>query len=241
MKAISIILILFVAGCYLSGCTCPSCTLPSSSTCPSPTPSASTPKPSYPYHIHVVRRGETLWRISKRYGVSLHDLMAVNHLEDPSHLIAGTRLIIPEHSVGKPVTKASFSRRQKASISKEGFIWPVRGKVVTYFGKTKSKVSKGIDIQAPLGATVKATQSGKVIFSGEYGPFGKTVILQHPYGFSSVYAHNHENLVKVGQWVRQGQPIATVGSSGHASYPSLHFEIRKKSTAVDPLLYLRSQ
>ena len=238
MKTVGALLFIAFAAVYVAGCTCPSCTLPTSS---APTAAPSPPQQTAsPYRIHIVARGETLWRISKRYGVSLHDLMAVNHIENPSHLIAGTRLIIPDHAYKSTATKTRFSPSQKASISREGFIWPVRGKVVTFFGKTKSKVSKGIDIRAPLGASVKAAQSGKVIYSGEYGPFGKTVIIQHPNGFSSVYAHNRINLVKVGQWVRQGQPVATVGMTGHVSTPTLHFEIRKKSTAVDPLQYLRS-
>jgi len=192
--------------------------------------------------MHTVKRGETLWHISKQYGINMHDIIAVNHIEDPTHIIAGTRLIIPSPTYKSPgtTTSASFTPSQKNSIGKEGFIWPVRGKITTYFGKIKSKVSKGIDIQAPLGEYVKASQSGKVIFSGEYGPFGKTVILQHPHGFSTVYAHNRINLVKVGQWIRQGQNIATVGMTGHAYSPTLHFEIRKKSTAVNPLKYLRS-
>ncbi len=239
MKTLSPVLMLIFAVLYAGGCTCPNCTLPTS-TCPAPSPRPPVKKPSSPYRIHVVSRGETLWRISKHYGVSLHDLMAVNHIADPSQLVAGTRLIIPKVSYKSTVKKTAFTPNQKTAIRREGFIWPVRGKVVTFFGKTKSKVSKGIDIQAPLGADVKAAQSGKVIYSGVYGPFGRTVILQHPRGFSSVYAHNRENLINVGQWVRQGQTIATVGKSGHAAYPILHFEIRKKSTAVDPLLYLRS-
>ncbi|RTZ90164.1 MAG: hypothetical protein DSY91_06735 [Deltaproteobacteria bacterium] len=232
------VILIILSALYLYGCTCPNCTLPP------PPPPTTHPKHAAekrpPYRIHIVSRGETLWRISKRYNVNLHDLIAVNHIQDPSHVIAGTRLIIPSSHYKSKASSASFSPTQKASISKEGFIWPVHGKVTTFYGRTKSKVSKGIDIQAPLGAPVKATQSGKVIFSGVYGPFGNTVIIQHPHGFSSVYAHNKKNLVKVGQWVRQGQSIATVGSSGHASFPSLHFEIRKKSKAVDPLIYLRS-
>ncbi len=237
MKAAFALVLMFLSALYMAGCTCPSCTLPT----PSPEPNPTVTKPSgSPYNIHIVKRGETLWRISKRYGVSLHDLMAVNHIEDPSHLIAGTRLIIPSTTYKKVENTAPVSTRRPPATAREGFIWPVRGKIVTFFGKTKSKVSKGIDIQAPLGEKIKATQSGKVIYSGSYGPFGNTVILEHAHHFSSVYAHNQKNIVRIGQWVSQGQVIATVGKSGHASFPMLHFEIRKKSKAVDPLIYLRS-
>ena len=196
---------------------------------------------SKPYRIHMVRRGDTLWHLSKLYGIPMHDLIMVNHIQNPSHLVVGSRLIIPSHRYVRPASTASFPTSQKTAALKEGFIWPVRGKIITFFGKTKSKISKGIVIQAPLGDRILAAKAGKVIFSGNYGPFGHTVILQHPNGFSTVYAHNQKNLVKVGQWVTQGQIIATVGETGHVSRPCLEFEIRKKNQAVDPLIYLGSQ
>jgi len=227
------LLILFSLGGCIGTC-------PLNGPCGSSSPTASSNGSSHPYKIHVVRRGDTLWHIAKRYNISLQDLMAVNHIQDPSHLIVGSRLIIPSRSYVRSNRPAAFTASQAAAAKGEGFIWPVRGKIITFFGKTKSKISKGIVISAPRGADIKAAQSGKVIFSGSYGPLGHTVILQHPDGFSTVYAHNQKNLVKVGQWVRQGQVIATVGTSGHVTHPCLEFEIRKKSRAVDPLVYLRS-
>lgn len=196
------------------------------------------PPRNKPYRTHIVTKGETLWHISQQYHVSIHDLISINHIKDPSHLIAGTRLIIPRRNIAETEKKSSFSSAQKVATYKEGFIWPVRGKVIIFFGKTKSEISKGIVIKAPLGARIKASKSGKVIYSGSYGPFGNTVILQHPHGFSTVYTYNKKNLVKRGQWVSQGQTIATVGASGRVSSPCLHFEIRKESKAVDPLIYL---
>jgi len=169
--------------------------------------------------------------------------MTVNHLNDASHLIIGEHLIIPKSTYTKPArsrrhTAPSWAQQQ--AYHKEGFIWPVKGKVIAFFGKTKSKINKGITIAAPVGTPIKAIQSGKVIFSDMYGPFGDTVILKHANQFSSVYAHNSRNLVRKGQWVSQGQTIGTVGISGNVSMPCLHFEIRKKSKAVNPLLFLRT-
>lgn len=207
---------------------------------PRPTVPAQAPRANRPYRIHVVKEGDTLWHISRLYNISLHTLISVNHIQNPSHLIAGSQLIIPSRHYTH-LKKVTFLSSAHASAGrKEGFIWPVKGKIITFFGKSKSKISKGIVIQAPLGTRVKAAQSGKVVYSGTYGPFGHTVILQHPDGYSSVYAHNQKNLVKVGQWVSQGQTIATVGMTGHITCPCLQFEIRKKSQAVDPLIYLRS-
>ena len=226
---------------FLFLCSCAS-QCPLNAPCPAaaPAPPASAPKHARPYRIHVVRKGDTLWHISKMYQVSMQDLIAVNHLSDPSHLIAGSRLIIPSRAYTHPI-KASFSPEQANPTQREGFIWPVKGKIITYFGKSKRRVSKGIVIQAPSGTPVRATKSGKVIYSGWYGPFGHTVIIQHTGGYSSVYAHNQKNFVKVGQWVSQGQVIASVGQTGHTSKPCLEFEIRKKNQAVDPLIFLRSQ
>ena len=86
---------------------------------------------------------------------------------------------------------------------------------------------------------MRAARSGRVVFIDANMPgYGKTVILEHGDGFSTVYAWNGELLVQLGQTVSQATPIATIGSSGRATAPSLHFEIRRQGKPVDPLQYL---
>ena len=77
-----------------------------------------------------------------------------------------------------------------------------------------------------------------MIYSGKLGGYGKVVIVKHAGRYSTVYAHNRKNRVKKGQFVERGQVIAEVGTSGNASGPHVHFEVRRDRRAEDPLAYL---
>lgn len=120
------------------------------------------------------------------------------------------------------------------------FDWPVKGQVLSAFGDLKNDISnKGIDIQAPERTSIKAALEGEVSFvSDELKGFGRIIILDHRDKFQTVYAHNSENLVRLGQQVVKGQVIGRVGSSGRAASSFLHFEVRREHRPVDPLLYL---
>nr|WP_243153393.1 M23 family metallopeptidase [Senegalia massiliensis] len=97
----------------------------------------------------------------------------------------------------------------------------------------------GIDIGAPSGSTVVATRDGIVLSSGWKGGYGKTVMVTHDNGTTSLYAHNSSLLVSPGQFVRQGQAIARIGSTGNSTGPHLHFEIRVNGNYRNPLSYVR--
>jgi murein DD-endopeptidase MepM/ murein hydrolase activator NlpD len=120
--------------------------------------------------------------------------------------------------------------------SSKEFAWPVKGKVVTGYGKSSKGVQNdGINIAAAKGATVSAAENGVVAYVGaDLRGFGNLVLIKHADGWVTAYAHNEELMVKRGDKVRRGQPIAKVGSSGHVDTPQLHFEIRKDSRPVDP-------
>ncbi len=119
------------------------------------------------------------------------------------------------------------------------FIWPVKGKISSFYGKRGKRRYQGIDIVAATGTPVRAAEDGYVIFSGKGpGGYGLMVILRHPKGFHSIYAHNSKNIVKKGSKVRQGEVIALVGETGRIDGPHLHFEIRNRTKPKDPLFYL---
>ena len=119
------------------------------------------------------------------------------------------------------------------------FIWPVKGKVISTFGVKGKFWNPGIEISAPRGRKIVSSQEGVVIYSDEnMRGYGKVIMIEHKNGYITVYAHNLVNLVKEGEEVKKGEIIGQVGSTGRPSKPCLHFEIRKRGKACNPLLYL---
>jgi murein DD-endopeptidase MepM/ murein hydrolase activator NlpD len=113
--------------------------------------------------------------------------------------------------------------------------WPVRGRVISGYGKAND----GIDIQVPEGTPVKAAENGVVIYAGDgLKEFGNTVLVRHEDGLVTVYGHASELTVERGQKVKRGQEIARSGMSGTTDAPKLHFEVRKNSAPVDPTTFL---
>ena len=119
------------------------------------------------------------------------------------------------------------------------FIWPAKGKILNKFGSQSQKVYKGIEIGVPKGTKVVAAASGKVIYSGNaIAGYGNLVIVEHSDSFFSVYGYNQKNLVKMYDFVGQGDEIALSGVPPNGQSARLHFEIRKGKSAVNPILYL---
>lgn len=191
--------------------------------------------PRIPGIYHEIRRGETLWRISKSYGIDIERLIMVNRLPDASRLEEGQLLFIPGAIKAVDVSKAL------RHLEKIEFIWPVKkGRVISFFGIQKDGImNKGIDISAKAHSSVFAAKTGKVVFIDErFKGFGKVIIIDHLDGFKTVYAYNAKIICATGQAVEKGQPIAEVGTSGRADKPTLHFEIRKGHVPQNPLYYL---
>jgi murein DD-endopeptidase MepM/ murein hydrolase activator NlpD len=117
------------------------------------------------------------------------------------------------------------------------FDWPLRGQLVGTFGPASGGVQNdGINIAVPRGTPVKAAAAGNVLYSGEeVRGFGKLVLIGHADGYVTAYAHNDELSVARGAAVAKGQVIAKSGQSGNVTSPQLHFEIRQRNKAIDPL------
>lgn len=96
----------------------------------------------------------------------------------------------------------------------------------------------GLDFAASYGSTIRAADSGTVIFAGWYGGYGRALIIDHGNGMTTLYGHTSELYVTEGQAVERGQAIAAVGSTGFSTGPHLHFEVRRNGTPVDPANYL---
>ncbi|PHM39578.1 lipoprotein NlpD [Xenorhabdus mauleonii] len=119
-------------------------------------------------------------------------------------------------------------------------VWPVRGRVIHNFGDTiQGELRwKGVVISAAEGTEVRAISDGRVLLADWLQGYGLVVVIEHGKGDMSIYGYNQSTLVKVGQQVRAGQPIALVGNSGGQQQPSLYFEIRRQGRAVNPLPWL---
>jgi len=129
-------------------------------------------------------------------------------------------------------------------FSTSRLIWPVKGKILRPFGEQKSSeykvstINNGIDIKTAEGTSVKVVDDGVVAFAEWYNGAGKLVIIDHKNGFYTLYSHNSSLLVSRGENVKKSQIIAYSGKTGSVEEPSLHFEIRKGGTPVNPLNYL---
>lgn len=128
--------------------------------------------------------------------------------------------------------------------SSSSFQWPVRSRITSEFGKRKdpftgeSRFHRGIDLAATEGTPVEACREGRVILSEYQKGYGNVVVLDHGQGVTTLYAHNRENFVKEGEWIKKGAPVAEVGSTGRSTGPHLHFEIRRHGRHLDPLEFL---
>ncbi len=136
------------------------------------------------------------------------------------------------------IAPAAIADTGKAS--KQGFIWPVDGKVVKAFGSQKgNEYNDGINIAASAGTQVKASSAGRVVYTGDsLKSYGNLVIVKHDNGLLSAYAHLNDIKVSKDQKIARGQVLGTVGSSGKVDSPQLYFAIRKGKEARDPNIYL---
>lgn len=121
---------------------------------------------------------------------------------------------------------------------------PVKGSITSYYGRRthphtgKEQFHYGIDIKTSAGDPIKATADGIVSFSGWQGNHGNLVVIEHGMGFSTYYAHNKKNLVRVGQRVKKGETIAYVGATGNAQTPHLHYSVLRKGSYVNPKKFM---
>jgi peptidoglycan hydrolase-like protein with peptidoglycan-binding domain len=118
--------------------------------------------------------------------------------------------------------------------------WPLRGRLGDRFGPRARRFHAGVDIAAPSGTPVGAAAPGRVVWAGyRRGGWGLLVSVVHSRGVRTMYAHLSSIDVRLGQWVRTGARVGRVGGTGEATGPHLHFEVRLRGAAVDPLPTLR--
>ncbi|MFC1594486.1 peptidoglycan DD-metalloendopeptidase family protein [Candidatus Omnitrophota bacterium] len=182
---------------------------------------------------HKVGPKETLWRIAKTYSVDLEELVRINRIPDATKISTGQLVLIPGARRQLNV-KTALSRMPKD----DHFIWPVKGKVITYFGQTfNNRKNKGINIEIRAGENVLASRSGRISFAGEIKGYGKSIIIEHSDNLSTVYTNNSILKGSLKEYVTQGAVIAKASNS-KSSGQYFHFEIRKENKPHNPLHYL---
>ena len=157
-------------------------------------------------------------------------------LESSSRLVAAQIRTLEQ---GGSIDHA-YSRR----ISGVGFMRPALGSITSGYGMRRhpilgySRMHTGVDFRAAHGSPIYAAHSGTVIMAGRMGGYGKTVVISHGGGLSTLYAHNSQLHVSVGQDVDRGDAIASAGSTGLSTGPHLHFEVRVNGSPHNPMNWL---
>jgi murein DD-endopeptidase MepM/ murein hydrolase activator NlpD len=199
--------------------------------------------PSAPGVLHNVRVGETLDDIASMYGVTLDDIVgfAGNQIDDPSALLEGQQILVVNGEIpGAAVPAAAVAEPTPPPAPTPPppprFIWPVVGPISSYFGPSHPK---GIDIAVAY-VPVAASAAGKVVFVGGDAccSYGYYIDIQHADGFLTRYGHLSRFMVKLGQYVDQGETIAISGNTGYSTGGHVHFEIQKNGVVQNPLDYL---
>lgn len=202
---------------------------------------------------YTVKRGDTLYRISRATGTSVSDLARLNNLSPPYTIEVGQRLktngSTGSSKSGKSKGSTSMAKVTPSSqvpqaswppVGQRCWRWPTSGKVVLPYS-TADGGNKGIDIAGSRGQPVYAAGAGKVVYVGnQLRGYGNLIMIKHSEDYITAYAHNDKMMVNNGQSVKIGQQIATMGNSD-ADTVKLHFQIRYRATAIDPLRYLPPQ
>lgn len=189
---------------------------------------------------HRVEPGQSAYRIAEAYDIPLVDLLEANEMADPSLVRPGHSLWIPGATERRRIALPDDPRDRLSPLARRTFRPPVRGKVGSGFGARKGGRHHGVDILAPDGTDVRATEYGLVLYAGdELRGYGNVIVLDHGEGITTLYGHLREFRVKSGDAVVPGQVIGAVGRTGNATTSHLHFELRLENEALDPGLYIR--
>ena len=210
-----------------------------------------------------VGKGETLSGIAKKYGGNVKEIIKQNNLADekvtvgmeliipggeppavvPVRTVASTNYVLKEPGTTRevapgenPVQKPNDAV-EKPEAPKTRLLWPTSARIITqYYGWRHT----GLDIAGDHTNPLYAADDGVVSISGwNSGGYGYQVLIEHPNGMKTRYAHASKLFVGVGDQVKRGQVIAMMGSTGRSTGPHIHFEVYVNGKRVNPLLYIR--
>ena len=192
---------------------------------------------------YIVKKGDTLWRIAKNYGVSVETILRANHITNTKDLQVGQKLIITNSgkSYTSSTTHSSYTPMSNIAggISPKGFIWPVKGQVVSQFGEMRNGAKNmGIYILPRSGQKVVAAKKGTVEAVTDADDGTLVIVIKHDGGSRTIYGCCSNPVVGEGSYVEQGQPIASINQAGTGKPPEINFKIYVKDKPINPLPYL---
>jgi murein DD-endopeptidase MepM/ murein hydrolase activator NlpD len=185
--------------------------------------------------LYKVKQGDTLTSIAEKYETDIDSLLTANELFSEA-INVGTSLFIPG---------ARLSQSDLQEINGDLFIWPVRGYITSRYGYRPSPFTggrqfhSGLDIGAAHGSPVRAGMAGRVSSVGFDGVSGNYVVISHHSGYRTLYAHLSVIRTNAGAYVRAGDIIGDVGSTGLSTGPHLHFTVYKNGVTVNPQALIR--
>jgi LysM repeat protein len=192
---------------------------------------------------YTVERGDTVEKLAKTYQTSVEKIVSftANDLEEPYNLVPGQQIMLPD---GRKKVVVLTNRYPMTFVGKapDGaptgsgrFAWPAQGYLSQKFWSGHS----GIDIASRTGTPIRAADDGYVRLAGrDTWGYGIQILVDHGNGYLTRYAHLHTLKVKAGDFVKKGQVIGTMGSTGRSTGPHLHFEVIYSGVARNPLGFL---
>ncbi len=186
----------------------------------------------------LVNSKKSMLSYSKKFSTPLKDIYKINAIKKKR--ITRSYYFIP---FSEDYQKKPTNKRAVIKSSADQFIWPINDviRITSVLGFRNHKFHPGLDIPAPRGKPIIASMEGYVSYSGYSGGYGRSIVLRHRNNFYTRYSHNTVNLVKKGDFVKKGQIIGLIGSTGNSTGNHVHFEIRCKDIPLDPLDFLPQQ
>lgn len=183
--------------------------------------------------------------VSMAYGLK-RKLEGPDDIVDEGRLVPTLNETFAEYDFLKTTRIPRHTRNTTLMLNGTPALWPVEGRLLSSFGQRSDPFNGmgsfhgGVDISAPTGTPVKVSADGIVEFAGWNSGYGKLVVVRHPSGTETYYAHLSNPGVIPGQEVRIGQVIGYSGATGRVTAPHLHYEVRMHGSPINPYKYLRN-
>lgn len=183
--------------------------------------------------------------ISMVYGLK-QKLEGPSDISSEGPLLPTVQESIEEYDLLRNANLSSYSRRYSRTwqVNTRPAIWPVEGRLQGHFGSRTDPFSgegafhRGVDISAPTGTPIRAAADGVVLHAQFMSGYGRLVVIDHGNGIQTYYAHMSRFAVVPGQEIRQGELVGAIGTSGRTTAPHLHYEVRLRGSAENPIRYM---